>query len=381
MHPLAEGFTHIVEESELLTLLHAGAPLRVKAGFDPTAPDLHLGHAVLLNKLRQFQDQGHTVVMIVGDTTASIGDPTGRNSSRPPLTREAIEENASTYLSQAFKILLREKTVVRHNSDWFDGFSMQDMLKLMSTFTVSQMMARDDFKERQKNYVPIFMHELAYAMLQAYDSYREGVDIELGGNDQFYNLMMGREYMRMRGMKSQIIATTPLLVGTDGVEKMSKSKGNHIGLTEAPFEMFSKVMSISDATMEQWRVLLFPKKEGWHPEPFVAKIDLAWRIVFTYHNEQAANQAEAEWKRIFSNREKPTAIPVVTVANFDSISCRLDKLLAAAGMASSVSEAGRLVRAGAVTVDGIRISDPILDTPLQSGVEIKVGRKWTRISN
>jgi tyrosyl-tRNA synthetase len=373
MNELRQGLTHLIEESEFEALLARGTSLRVKAGFDPTAPDLHLGHAVLLNKLRQFQDAGHTVVLIVGDATAAIGDPTGRNQLRPPLTKEQIEENAATYTTQAFKILDRSKTVVRNNSTWFDEFKFSDVVRMMSKFTLSQINTRDDFRKRAAECTPVYMHELLYPMMQAYDSFREGVDIELGGSDQFYNLMMGRMYMDERGEKPQIIATVPLLVGLDGVKKMSKSLGNHIALTDAPFEMFSKVMSISDETMVNWREILFPRKESWHPQAMTAKKDLAWRIVFWLHDEAKADAAEKEWMRIFSRKENPSDIEMVQV----DLGYRLDKLIHKVGLASSVSEAGRLIKAGAVEVNGCKALDfTISDKELT----VRVGRKWMKIS-
>lgn len=374
---LKHGLFLFSQEQSFDALLATGKPLRVKAGFDPTAPDLHLGHAVLLKKLREFQDAGHTVVMIIGNTTASIGDPTGRNQARPPLTDHQIQENSWSYMTQACKILDRSKTVIRKNSDWFDEMKMSDVIRLMSNFTLSEIETRDDFKERKAACTPVFMHELLYPMLQAYDSFREGVDIELGGNDQFYNLLLGQRYMHQRGVTPQLIGMVPLLVGTDGVKKMSKSVGNHIGLTEEPFEMFSKVMSISDTTMVEWRNTLFPNKESWHPVPMEAKKDLAWRIVFWLHDEEKANAAEQEWRKIFSQREKPTDIPV---AHLTADPLRLDKILANIGLASSVSEAGRLIKSGAVDINGIRATSHNLSTPLADNSEIRVGRQWKKIT-
>lgn len=377
---LKNGFTHIIDEGEFDQLIASRKPLRIKAGFDPTAPDLHLGHAVLLMKLRQFQDAGHTVVMIIGDTTASIGDPTGRNVMRPPLTSDEIQRNSYTYMDQAFRILDRNKTIIRHNSDWFNKMSMQDILKMFSSFTLSQMTTRDDFRKRTTDCTPIFIHELVYPMLQAYDSFHEQVDIELGGNDQFYNLMMGRMFMHEKGMKSQVIATVPLLLGTDGVEKMSKSKGNHIGLVDTPFDVYSKVMSISDATANSWWATLFNVTSfDERLTQMQRKLDLAFRVTSLLHCAGDVVEASNEWNRVFSNREKPTAIPVVTLDNFQSLDRRLDKMIAAAGLATSISEATRLVRDGAVLVNGVKISNPFLDFPLLSGIEVKVGRKWMRI--
>jgi tyrosyl-tRNA synthetase len=380
---LLDGFTNIIERSELEVLIAKGEGLRIKAGFDPTAPDLHLGHAVLLNKLRQFQDQNPrtTVVMIVGTATAAIGDPTGRNKLRPPLTDAQIEANASTYLSQAFKILKREQTVVRPNGMWFNEMKMKDVIRLMSNFTLSQVTTRDEFRDRQKECTPIFMHELLYPIMQAYDSFREGVDLELGGSDQFYNMMMGRMYMDARNEKPQIIATVPILVGLDGKNKMSKSMGNHIGLTEAAFEMFSKVMSVSDETADSWWRTLFTVDE---PEfvlvpPYRRKLDLANRIVSWLHSPEIGEQCETEWRNVFGNRQKPSDIPMVAVT-LDDQSSRLDRILVLAGLAKSMSDAGRLIKSGAVDVNGINVKTTVLETPLTEMAEIRVGRKWTKIS-
>jgi tyrosyl-tRNA synthetase len=376
MHKLRQGMVHVIEESEFESLLASGLSLRIKAGFDPTAPDLHLGHAVLLKKLREFQDAGHTVVMIVGTATAAIGDPTGRNQMRPPLSDDEINTNAWTYMRQAFKILDKERTVVKKNSEWFSEFRFDDVVRLMSNFTLSQVTLRDDFKKRMASCTPIFLHELLYPLMQAYDSFREGVDIELGGNDQFFNLMMGRDYMRLRGDKAQVIATVPLLVGLDGVQKMSKSLGNHIGLTDEPFEMYSKVMSISDATMQSWNEILFPDRQIFPQEkedPKFAKQVLACRIVTWLHTNGAAYDAEQEWMRVFSRKENPTDIEAVQV----DLGYRLDKLIAKVGLAPSISEAGRLIKAGAVEVNGCKALDNTIDG---TELTVRVGRKWMKIS-
>ena len=379
---LKQGFVHVIDEREFDTLIEQGKPLRVKAGFDPTTPDLHLGHAVLLKKLREFQDEGHTVVLIVGDTTASIGDPTGQNKLRPALSVQQIEENGSTYMAQAFKILEPALTVVKHNSEWFNEMKISDVIRLMSNFTLSQLEARDNFKERKAACTAIFMHELLYPMLQAYDSFREGIDLELGGDDQFYNMMLGRMYMHDRGEKSQVFATTPLLLGTDGIKKMSKSLGNHISLTEKPLEMFSKVMSISDETMLNWRKTLFPEWEKQDEvaairSPMMNKIMLAHSIVAWLNDwdDDVATAAEEEWTKIFSKREKPTDIPSVKI----SATLRLDRILAMAGMASSVTEAGRLIKNGAVDINGIRVTSHEL-SELLIDAEIKVGKQWKKIT-
>ena len=377
---IKQGLVHILDESSFDDLMDARLPLRIKAGFDPTSPDLHLGHAVLLKKLRQFQDAGHTVVMIVGGATAQIGDPTGRNIARPKLSSAEIQENAWTYMSQAKKILLREQTVLRNNAEWFNSFSFSDMVELMSNFTLSEVGSRDDFKERAKNFVPVFLHELLYPALQAYDSYREGVDIEVGGNDQFYNLIMGREYMRKRGMKQQVILTVPLLEGLDGSQKMSKSQGNHISLTETPFIMFSQVMSISDELMDRWWQTLFPEllnQDLLNTPPFSRKQRLAWFIVNWLHSSKDADDSQREWQKIFTNRQIPTEIPELVVSDYGT---RLDKLLVQAGLTRSFGEGQRLLKYGAIEVNG-----NIVETNDMSGyvdtlsLVIRVGRKWMKV--
>lgn len=376
---LTHGIVHLIEPTELSALLAKGHPLRIKAGFDPTAPDLHLGHVVLLKKLREFQDQGHTVVMIVGTTTATIGDPTGRNKLRPPLSEDQAIANGWTYMSQAFKILDKSRTVVRKNSEWFSEFSMDDMIRLMSNFTLSQMMVRDDFRKRWDADQPIHLHELTYPLLQAYDSFKEGVDIEFGGTDQLINMMMGREYMRLRGMTPQVVATVPLLPGIGGGEKMSKSLGNHIPVNDPPFQMFSKVMSISDDLMYfTWREIFFPNRPR-RDTPMEDKKHLAWAITELLHDTDAATAAMEEWENVFTKRSVPADL-TTTVVDVFSLGLRLDKLLYTTGLAESVSAGGRLIRQGAVKIDGV-VCDNFKVEPLQHGesLTIQVGRRWIKI--
>jgi tyrosyl-tRNA synthetase len=381
---LKSGLVHLTEEIELDALLATGKPLRLKAGFDPTAPDLHLGHAVLLKKLRQFQEAGHTVVLIIGDTTAAIGDPTGRNNTRPPLQEYVIAANAETYLSQVFKILIEANTVVRYNSQWLKRKPLDETIELCSTFTLAQMLQRDDFRNRFEAGQPIHLHELLYPLMQAYDSYWEGIDVEFGGTDQLFNLMVGRDYMRLRGSKPQIIATVPLLVGLDGVNKMSKSLGNHIGITEQPFEMFSKVMSISDETMLLWWDLLLPNIKAFIGEtfennsPMEKKLLLGWHLVSWLHSTDEAHAANDSWKRQFSNRQKPLEVPEMRIDFSDG---RVDRLMVAAGLASSISAAQRLIAGGGVEIDGQRVARPHLETLVKSSaIEIRVGRKWMKVN-
>src|SRR5208283_2806423 len=298
---IKKGAAEIVKESELRAKLErslkTGKPLRVKAGFDPTAPDLHLGHTVLLRKLKHFQDLGHTVIFLIGDFTGMIGDPTGRSATRPPLSREQIEQNAETYKAQVFKVLSAEKTVVDFNSRWFSKFSAEDFIRLTAKYTVSQMLEREDFHKRFHDEKPIAMHELLYPLAQGYDSVALEADVELGGTDQKFNLLVGRELQRAYGQESQVVLTTPILEGLDGVQKMSKSLGNAIGIHEAPLEMYGKVMSISDEMMWRYYELLTDvslaeiEKMKRESHPMQARKDLARRIVGDFHSAEAAAKA------------------------------------------------------------------------------------------
>src|SRR5450432_4474998 len=325
---IKKGSAEIIRESELRSKLEksleSGTPLRVKAGFDPTAPDLHLGHTVLIRKLKHFQDLGHTVIFLIGDFTGMIGDPTGRSVTRPPLTRADVERNAETYKAQVFKILDPQKTVVDFNSRWFSKMTVEDFLRLCAKFTLSQMLEREEFHKRFQEEKPVHMHELMYSICQAYDSVALEADVELGGTDQKFNLLMGRNLQRDYNQPPQIVLTMPLLEGTDGVQKMSKSYGNYIGITEAPQEMFGKVMSISDALMWRYYELLTDvtvreidelkqdvAKGAAHPMKL--KQELGLRIVRDFHGHDAAEQAAAGWSRMFQEDEAPEDLPLVTV--------------------------------------------------------------------
>src|SRR5271154_2002887 len=321
---IKKGSAEIVKESELRSKLEkslaSGTPLRVKAGFDPTAPDLHLGHTVLLRKLKHFQDLGHTVIFLIGDFTGMIGDPTGRSATRPPLTREQIAENAETYKTQVFKILNPEKTVVDFNSRWFSKFSAEDFIRMTAKYTVSQMLEREDFHKRFHDEKPIAMHELLYPLAQGYDSVALEADVELGGTDQKFNLLVGRELQRAYGQESQVVLTTPILEGLDGVNKMSKSLGNAIGIHEAPLEMYGKVMSISDEMMWRYYELLTDvqvseietmKRET---HPMQAKKELARRIVADFHSADAAAKAADDWAKQFQKNDVPQSLDEVSVS-------------------------------------------------------------------
>lgn len=376
-------------EQKLARSMATGVPLRCKLGLDPTAPDIHIGHTVVLNKLRQLQDLGHTVIFLIGDFTAAIGDPSGRNVTRPPLSREQIEINAQTYLDQAYLILDREKTEIRYNSEWCDKLSASDMIKLASRYTLARLLERDDFAKRYAENAPIAMHELLYPLMQGYDSVALKADLELGGSDQRFNLLVGRELQRQYDQEAQCILTMPLLVGLDGVNKMSKSKHNYIGITDAPNDMFGKVMSISDDLMWNWYDLLSMKSneaiaqlkkecaEGRNPRD--AKVMLAKEIVARFHSEEAADAAEVEFTNRFRAGAAPTDMPEVTVAATDG-EIGLGKLLKEAGMVPSVGEANRNIDQGGVRIDGEKVTDRA--TKMKAGTyTIQVGkRKWAKVT-
>jgi tyrosyl-tRNA synthetase len=377
--------------------LATGVPMRIKAGFDPTAPDLHLGHTVLIRKLRHFQQLGHTVIFLIGDSTALIGDPTGRNVTRKPLTQEEIDRNAETYKEQVFKILDKDKTEVRYNSEWLNKLGFEEMIKLAAKFTVSQMLEREDFHKRFKEEQPISAHELLYPMAQGYDSVALKCDVELGGTDQKFNLLIGRELQRKDGQPPQIVLMTPILEGLDGVQKMSKSLGNAIGIHEPAGEMYGKLMSISDDLMWKYWVFLTDLKSseidamqdevshgGLHP--MKAKKDLAWSIVRDFHSAAEADTAAESWAKQFQQRSVATDAPVVQISLAtegllaESGIVRLPKLLNLAGLASSAGEATRKIAENAVSVDGERYSDKLLRGVNAGGsVALRLGKKSVRV--
>jgi len=364
---LKKGAAEIVKESEVRSKLErslaSGKPLRVKAGFDPTAPDLHLGHTVLLRKLKHFQDLGHTVIFLIGDFTGMIGDPTGRSVTRPPLTREQIAENAETYKAQVFRILNKEKTVVDFNSRWFSKFSAEDFIRLTAKYTVSQMLEREDFHKRFRDEKPIAMHELLYPLAQGYDSVALEADVELGGTDQKFNLLVGRELQRAYGQESQVVLTTPILEGTNGIQKMSKSLGNAIGIHELPSEMYTKIMRISDELMWGYYELLTDlqvaeinrlKSEA---HPMQAKKDLAQRIVTDFHGADAATKAAEEWIKRDEVADDSEPLDIGVERTTDG-GVRLAKLIARESLAGSVADATRKIDQGAVRVDGEVVTNP-----------------------
>jgi tyrosyl-tRNA synthetase len=382
---LKKGFSEIIREEDLKERLEravkTGKPLRVKAGFDPTAPDLHLGHTVLLRKMKHFQDLGHTVIFLIGDMTGLIGDPTGRNITRPPMTREELNRNAETYKSQVFKILDREKTELRFNSEWLEPLTYEDIVRLCAKYTVARILERDDFEKRLKEQTPISMHELLYPLAQGYDSVMLECDVELGGTDQRFNLLVGRELQRDVGQPPQIVGTVPLLVGTDGEEKMSKSKGNYIGITEAPKVMFRKIMGISDELMwRYWELLtdasLAEIRAMKSREPMEVKMELAGRIVVDFHSAAEARQAGEDFNREVRQGGVPADIETVEYGSAGEI--RVPQMLVALGTAPTRTEAERLVKAGAVEIDGARSLD--LKWHAAEGTHtIRAGKKWKKV--
>ncbi|MBZ5533271.1 MAG: tyrosine--tRNA ligase [Acidobacteriia bacterium] len=417
---IKKGAAEIIHERELRERLEqslkTGKPLRVKAGFDPTAPDLHVGHTVLIRKLKHFQDLGHTVIFLIGDFTGMIGDPTGRSATRPPLTRADVDRNAETYKAQVFKILDREKTVIDFNSRWFSKMAVEDFVRLCAKVTLSQMLERDYFHKRFQEEKPIHLHEMLYPICQGYDSVALEADVELGGTDQKFNLQMGRDLQRAYGQPSQIVLTMPILEGTDGVQKMSKSYGNYIGISEPPQEIYGKVMSISDELMWRYYELLTDvsleeiarKKQQEHP--MEAKKELARRIVQDFHGEQDAKDAGENWAKQFQKDEVPEDIEVsripylqVYVKETEALAgptlpyyplfdfkevvagsfiplLRLDKIISAVSLSSSNSEAARKLKERAVRIDGNVVVVNQIATPVPSKeFALNVGRHWRKV--
>ena len=386
---IRRGTDEIIVEEELARKLASGRPLRVKLGLDPTAPDLHLGHTVVINKLRDFQRLGHQVQFLIGDFTGMIGDPTGRNQTRPPLTREEILKNARTYQEQAFRILDPEKTDILFNSAWSDKLGAEGMIRLAARYTVARLLERDDFSKRFKSQQPIAVHELLYPLMQGYDSVAMKADVELGGTDQKFNLLVGRELQKQHGQEQQVVITLPLLEGLDGRDKMSKSLGNYIGITEPPQEMFGKLMSISDELM--WRyidLLSFQSadvvkkwKEGIDKggNPRDVKVQLAKEIVDRFHDAAAARRAEEDFESRFRHGAMPAEMPHVDVHVGGSTT--IAQVLKQAGLVPSVSEAQRLIDQGGVRIDGETLSDRARRAAQGDSFVAQVGkRKFARIT-
>jgi len=411
---LKKGVAEIIRESELKAKLEeslkTGKPLRAKLGVDPTAPDIHLGHTVVIRKLKHFQDMGHTAVFLIGDFTALVGDPTGQSETRPPLSREQVDANANTYLEQVFKILDPKKTEVRRNSEWLDKLSSYDIVRLCAKYRVARMLEREDFRTRLENEQPISMHELLYPLIVAYDSVVLKADVELGATEQKFNLLMGREIQREYAQESQVCMTMPILVGTDGQRKMSKSLGNYVGITEAPDEMFGKLMSISDELMWTYWELVTDRTESWIAEirklvaegsthPMDVKMRLAQEIISQFHGRDAAKQAEQNFQRVFRNREAPEEIPEIRLkrvaggmhATFlkpgaaaeevtlplSSGSEKWSRILALLEQVPSASEAERVMKQGGFEIDGLPVGDPTVKLNLeQPGLyRVRFGKK------
>jgi tyrosyl-tRNA synthetase len=387
---LRKGAAEVIREEDLKAKLEAsfksGKPLRVKLGVDPTAPDLHLGHTVVLRKLKHFQDLGHTAIFLVGDFTAMVGDPTGQSETRPPLTREQVDANAKTYLEQVYKILQKENTEVRYNSEWLGKLTGHDMIRLCAHYRLARMLEREDFRSRLAGNLPISIHELLYPLLQAYDSVALEADVELGATEQKFNLLVGREIQREYGQPSQVALTMPILVGLDGQRKMSKSLGNYVGITEPPATMFGKLMSVSDDMMwpyfdlvtdhtpEEIAALSAKVKSGAR-HPMDVKMSLAREIIAGFHGAEAGEKAAAEFQRVFRDREAPDEAPARTIPAGPAK--RLTALLVELQLAPSRSEADRLVKQGGVEIDGERVSDVKKDVELSAPREflLRAGKK------
>ncbi|APC97941.1 tyrosine--tRNA ligase [Francisella frigiditurris] len=385
---IKRGTDEVLIEQELIEKLKKGRPLIVKFGCDPTAPDIHLGHTVVLNKLKQLQDLGHEIHFLIGDFTAQIGDPTGKNATRPALSAQDVAINAETYTKQVFKILDKEKTIVRRNGDWFNPMSASDMIKLASKQTVARMLERDDFSKRYKSGQSISIHEFLYPLVQGYDSVAMNADIELGGTDQKFNLLMGRELQKQAGQESQIIITMPLLEGLDGVKKMSKSSQNYIGIEEPPTEIFGKVMSISDNLMWRYYELLSFKSlediqclkesvdSGANPRDI--KIELAKELIERFHSAEEAEKAYEDFVQRFQKNQIPDNIDIIELEISEELP--ISNLLKEAGLVASTSEANRMINQGAVKIDGEKISDSKLLFGRETNNVFQVGkRKFARI--
>ena len=405
---LRKGAAEIIREEDLRAKLEAslktGKPLRVKLGVDPTAPDLHLGHTVVLRKLKHFQDLGHTAIFLVGDFTAMVGDPTGQSETRPPLTREQVEANAKTYLEQVYKILSRENTEVRYNSEWLGKLTGHDMIRLCAHYRLARMLEREDFRSRLAGNLPIAIHELLYPLLQAYDSVAVEADVELGATEQKFNLLVGREIQREYGQPSQVALTMPILVGLDGQRKMSKSLGNYVGVSETPSEMFGKLMSLSDAMMWPYFDLVTDRTpeeiaalkedvQSGAKHPMAVKMSLAKEIIAGFHGEVAAEKAFAEFQRVFRDRLAPEEMQEISLKRRSdgfletqthdvalqviSASPKWPQLLKYLSLAESISEAVRLIEQGGLEVNGKALKDPTVrfDTSVDASYEVRVGKK------
>ncbi|MBI5827463.1 MAG: tyrosine--tRNA ligase [Deltaproteobacteria bacterium] len=384
---IKRGSTTVITDDELLKKLSVSVksnrPLRIKAGFDPTAPDLHLGHTVLIHKLKQFQDLGHHVLLLIGDFTGMIGDPTGKSETRKPLTKEEVLSNAKTYTSQVFKILDEKKTEVVFNSAWMERLTPTDLIGLMSRYTVARMLERDDFHKRYREGRPIAIHEFLYPLIQGYDSVVLKSDVEIGGTDQLFNLLVGRELQREMGQEPQAVLTMPLLVGLDGIQKMSKSYGNYIGIDEPPQEIFGKVMSISDGLMMSYYDLLSDapgerveeiKAGAVHPKE--AKEALAFELTARFWGAGEARKAKEGFKALFARKETPEDIEEVRIGADGERGLWVARVMVKAGLAKSTSEAVRLIEQGGVRIDGAKVTDSRAEVPTDKGLLLQVGKRF-----
>jgi tyrosyl-tRNA synthetase len=355
---LTRGAAQIISEAELAEKLSANRPLRVKLGVDPTSADIHLGHTVVLRKLRDFQELGHQAILIIGDFTALIGDPSGRSVTRPTITREEVERNAKTYREQAFKILDQNRTEIVYNGSWLGKLSFEDVIRLNSEVTLQQLLQREDFRARMKSEQPIHAHEIQYPIMQAYDSVMVKADVELGGTDQLFNILLGRDLQKQNEQPQQIVLLTPILEGLDGKQKMSKSLGNYVALNDSPAEMFGKLMSISDELMVQYYLLLLSRELPKNKHPLQAKKELAAEIVATYHSRAAANKAEEEWTRRFSEKRlSETELPILASQSNETVTIVV-KGFAVHGITKSRAEASRLIKQGSIQLDGAKLRNP-----------------------
>jgi tyrosyl-tRNA synthetase len=389
MEVIKRGAVDLINEEELRSKLarsiNENKPLRVKLGLDPTAPDLHLGHTVVLQKLKQFQELGHVVIFLIGDFTGMIGDPTGRIETRPALTKEELLINAETYKKQVFKILDPETTEVRFNSEWFEAMNAADMIRLCAQYTMARMMEREDFRNRYQNNLPISIHEFLYPLVQGYDSVALQADVELGGHDQIFNLFVGRVIQRAYGQESQVLVTVPLLEGTDGINKMSKSYGNYVGIDEPPDVMFGKLMSISDELMLKYYELLSDisieqlnslkeRIQNGTTHPRDAKVNFAKEMITRFHSKEAAEAAHENFDKMFRDKEVPEDIDVVTMKKSE-IGTWLPKLLAAIGMVTSTSEGKRMIQQGGIHINGAKVTSDEIAIECVSELVIKVGKR------
>jgi len=361
---LSRGAAQIITASELAEKLRANRPLRIKLGVDPTSADIHLGHSLIFRKLRDFQDLGHQAILIIGDFTALVGDPSGRSITRPQLTREEVQANAKTYREQAFKILDEARTEIVYNSSWLGNFSYEDVIQLNSRVTLQQLLQREDFRDRIQSEQPIHAHEIQYPIMQAWDSVMVQADVELGGTDQLFNILLGRDLQKEKGQPPQVVLLTPILEGLDGRQKMSKSLGNYVALTDEPAQMFGKLMSISDELMARYYSLLLSRSLPAHEHPLEAKKQLATEIVTTYHSRQAAQKARDEWTARFSEKRLTDAeLPTFNAQSGELVSLVV-KAFTVFGIRKSRAEASRLIKQGSVQLEGEKVRDPTKEIAL-----------------